>query len=109
MTEQRDSEARKWMDDAEEALNRASEAVRSAWEGTKDTRMSALEAAREAATQLGKAIDLGIDRARETWDSSKAKDPGTDKPPVPEEPTSPAPPPSMSDDQTRSAEGDEEE
>lgn len=108
MTEQRDSEARKWMDDAEEALNRASEAVKSAWEGTKDTRMSALEAAREAATQLGKAIDLGIDRARETWDSSKAKEAG-DKPPVPEEPSSPAPPPPMSEEQTEAAEDSEEE
>lgn len=107
MAENPDSEARKWMDDAEEALNRASEAVRSAWEGTKDTRMSALEAAREAATQLGKAIDLGIDRARETWDSSKVKE-GTEKPPVPEEPASPAPPPPMSGDQAGAEDSEEE-
>lgn len=107
MTEQQDSEARKWMDDAEEALNRATEAVRSAWDSTKDTRMSALEAAKEAATQLGKAIDQGIDRARETWDSSKAKEVG-DEPRVADEPSSPAPPPPMSGDQTEATESEEE-
>lgn len=107
MTEQQDSEARKWMDDAEEALNRASEAVRSAWDSTKDTRMSALEAAKEAATQLGKAIDQGIDRARETWDSSKAKE-ADDEPPVADEPSPPAPPPPMSGDQTEATESEEE-
>jgi hypothetical protein len=105
MTDNRDSEARKWMDDAEEALTRASEAVRTAWEGTRDTRMSALEAAREAATQLGKAIDQGIDKVRETWDSSKARE-GADQPPIPDEPTMPTPPPAMSDE---SGESEEEE
>jgi hypothetical protein len=102
MTENRDSEARKWLDDAEEALNRVSEAVRTAWEGTRDTRMSALEAAREAAAQLGKAIDQGIDKARETWDSSKAQQPDGE---VPEEPPSPAPEAAMSEEDT----GDSEE
>ena len=94
MTENRDSDARKWMDDAEDALNRVSEAFRTAWEGTKETRMSALEAAREAANQLGKAIDQGIDKARETWDASKAKE-DSERPPVPDEPPSPAPAPEM--------------
>jgi hypothetical protein len=94
MTENRDSEARKWLDEAEEALNRASEAVKTAWEGTKDTRMSALEAAREAATQLGKVIDQGIDVARETWGSTKGKEGET----VVGEPASPAPAPPISGD-----------
>lgn len=76
-------EAKKWMDDAEEALDRASEAMKAAWEGTKDVRMSALEAAREAATQLGKAIDQGIDVARDSWGSAKSQEGGAeDAPPA---------------------------
>ena len=106
MTEGRDSEARKWMDDAEEALNRVSEAVRTAWEGTKETRMSALEAAKEAAAQLGKAIDQGIDKARETWDSSKARE-ATGTSPGPEEPASSTPPADMPGDDTETS-GEEE-
>lgn len=102
MTESRDSEARKWMDDAEEALNRVSEAVRTAWEGTRETRMSALEAAKEAAAQLGKAIDQGMDKARETWDSSKAQQ-AEEK--VPDESSAPEPAPAMSDEDS----GDSEE
>lgn len=103
MTENRDSEARKWMDDAEEALNRVSEAVKTAWEGTRESRMSALEAAREAANQLGNAIDQGIDKARETWGASKAQE-GEEEPVTQDEPSSDAPSAEVSDE-----EGPEEE
>lgn len=107
MTENRDTDSRKWLDDAEEALNRASEAMRTAWEGTKETRMSALEAAREAATQLGKAIDQGIDVARDAWGAAKSKEPA-EKPPVTEEPVSPAPAPSVTGDESAETTGEEE-
>lgn len=71
MTEERDREAtRRWVDDAEEALNRTGEALRTAWEETRDARMSALEAAREAVNRLGVAIDQGIESARKSWEPS---------------------------------------
>jgi len=67
MTDKQEPGARRWMEDAEDALTRTTEALRAAWEGTRETRMSTLEAAREAAAQLGKAIDQGLDVARESW------------------------------------------
>lgn len=71
MTESENKESRKWLDDAEEALNRASDALRAAWEETREARMSTLEAAKEAANRLGRAIDHGIETARETWDPAE--------------------------------------
>ena len=62
---------RKWIDEANEALERTGEALRAAWEGSRDARMSALEAAKEAANRLGEAIDGGIAVARETWESTR--------------------------------------
>ncbi len=70
MTEERPSGSKKWADDAEQALNKTSEALRAAWEGTREARMSTLEAAKEAATQLGQAIDKAIEAARESWAAS---------------------------------------
>lgn len=68
MTENQDSRG-KWIEEAERALDRASDALRVAWEDTRDVRMSTLEAAKQAATQLGKAIDEGIEAARGSWRS----------------------------------------
>ncbi|HEU4320578.1 MAG TPA: hypothetical protein VFS66_10905 [Acidimicrobiia bacterium] len=65
--EQQASDFQKWVDEAEAALNRTTEALRAAWEGTKGSRMKTLEAAKEAAAQLGKAIDEGLVAARDTW------------------------------------------
>ena len=52
-------------------LNRAAEALKNAWEGTREARMSTLEAAKAAATKLGEAIEEGIALAKETWDPAK--------------------------------------
>jgi hypothetical protein len=71
MSDDQRKDARRWIDEAEEALNRTGEALRSAWSKTKEERMATLEAAREAAARLGKAIDHGIEAARETWDASE--------------------------------------
>ena len=71
MSEDQGQEAKKWIDEAEEALSRTGEALRTAWSESKEARMATLEAAREAAALLGKAIDKGIDAARETWDSAE--------------------------------------
>lgn len=74
MTENRDQSNKRWIDEAEEALNRTAEALRTAWEETRDARMSTLEAAREAANRLGAAIDQGIEAAKQSWDPVRASD-----------------------------------
>jgi len=65
-SEQRRSD---WMDEAESALERIGDSLRQAWTDTRDARLATLEAAKEAASQLGEAIDQGIDVVRETWSS----------------------------------------
>jgi hypothetical protein len=72
MNDEQAKTSKKWLDDAEEALNRTADSLRAAWEGTREARMSTLEAAKEAAAQLGKAIDQGIEVAREKWDPSRS-------------------------------------
>ncbi len=64
-----------WLDEAEKALDRAGDSLRSAWEETRDVRMSALEAAKQAAEQLGKAIDRGVAAAKEQWEATGGEPP----------------------------------
>jgi hypothetical protein len=68
MTDERDPNERTWVDEAEEALARAGEALKAAWEGTRDARMATLEAAKDAASNLGDAIDQGIAVVKEKWE-----------------------------------------
>lgn len=75
MTEPKDQSGRKWLDDAEAALDKAAESLRVAWEESRDARMSALEAARDAAGKLGDAIDQGIDAAKAAWRPSTEQSP----------------------------------
>lgn len=75
MSEEQGKSARKWIDEAEEALSRTGDALRRAWSDSKEARMSTLEAAREAASRLGKAIDEGIDAARQSWEASQSQGP----------------------------------
>jgi urocanate hydratase len=75
MSEEQATSARKWIDEAEEDLGRTGEALRTAWSETKEARMATLESAREAAARLGRAIDQGIEAARDTWDSSQQGEP----------------------------------
>lgn len=72
MTEDETRESRRWLDEAEEALDRTSDALRAAWKESREARMSALEAAREAASRLGQAIDRGIDAAKQAWEPRDA-------------------------------------
>lgn len=65
MTNEQEQTKPKWVEEAEEALNRATNALRTAWEETKDERVATLEAAKEAASRLGQAIDHGIEVAKE--------------------------------------------
>ncbi len=43
----------KWIREAQEALDRTADAVRTAWDATRETRASALEAAKQAVKELG--------------------------------------------------------
>ncbi len=85
MTDSQDPGSKRWIDDAEEALNRAGDSLRAAWEGTREARMSTLQAAKEAANRLGEAIDQGIAVAKETWDPAKRQESGGMAEPGPEE------------------------
>lgn len=68
MTEERNQPAKKWYEDAEQALNRIGESLRAAWDETQDARMATLESAKEATSRLGDAIDQGIAAAKRRWD-----------------------------------------
>lgn len=56
-----------WMDDVQAALDRANDALNSAWNATRDTRVRALESAKQAVEELGNALDRGVTVARERW------------------------------------------
>ena len=73
----------RWIADVQSALDRTSDALRTAWEATKESRMSALESAKQAAQELGEVIDQGIAAAKERW--AAASDTGGGEAPVEEE------------------------
>lgn len=77
MTGERDPSARKWIDEAEEALNRIGNALSAGWEESHEARMATLQSAREAAGRLGDAIDQGIAAARTKWDLAEVTAPET--------------------------------
>lgn len=60
-------EKRDWKAEAEEALQKTGDSLSAAWEATREGRMNALEKAKEAAAQLGAAIDRGVAAAKERW------------------------------------------
>ncbi len=61
-----DSDRKEWLQEAEAALDRTKEALQSAWDATRDTRLSSLESAKRAATELGEVIDPGSRRRQGT-------------------------------------------
>lgn len=69
MTEQHENESgqKEWYQDAEDALERVGDALRGAWDASRDARVSALQSAKSAAQQLGDAIERGVAGARERW------------------------------------------
>ena len=70
MTEKDTTEGRpRWIKEAQEALDRTGDALRSAWEATRESRMSALEAAKVATRELGEALERGVEAAKERWES----------------------------------------
>jgi hypothetical protein len=73
MTENDKGTGKDWKVEAEEALERAGESLRAAWEASRDTRLAALEGARQAARQFGEAIDRGVAAARDRWAAEDAR------------------------------------
>jgi len=61
----------RWVTEVQEALDRTGDALRTAWEATRESRMSALESAKQAAQELGEVIDQGIAAAKERWAASE--------------------------------------
>lgn len=72
----------RWVDEVQEAFDRTSEAIRTAWDATRESRMSALEAAKQAASELSDVLDQGIAAARERWAASEplGEDPASEQP-----------------------------
>jgi hypothetical protein len=102
-----ESKQQRWFAEVQEALDRTGDALRTAWEATRDGRMSALESAKQAAQELGEVIDQGIAAAKERWaaadqaeETEEAESPFADEA-TPEEPiASDAEPIPMSGDVT---------
>jgi len=57
----------RWVEEVQEALDRTGDAIRTAWDATRDSRASALESAKQAVTELSDVIDKGIAAAKERW------------------------------------------
>lgn len=85
MTEERDQQAKNWIQEAEEALNRVGDSLRAAWEETQDARMATLESAKEATSRLGDAIDQGIAAAKRRWEPAADSSAATETAPEEEE------------------------
>jgi hypothetical protein len=66
-TDPGESKQQRWFADVQEALDRTGDALRTAWDATRESRMSALESAKQAAQELGEVIDQGIAAAKERW------------------------------------------
>ncbi len=47
------------------------DALKQAWDASRDARVGALESARHAMKQLGEAIDHGIAAARQKWEAEE--------------------------------------
>jgi hypothetical protein len=94
-TEKASESRQRWFADVQAALDRTGDALRTAWDATKDSRMSALESAKQAAQELGEVIDQGINAAKERWAESgpvtEAEAPEVPVAPPPEEPVNKEP------------------
>jgi hypothetical protein len=66
-TESDDAARNRWVDEVQDALDRTGDAIRSAWDATRESRMSALESAKQAASELADVLDKGIAAAKERW------------------------------------------
>lgn len=67
MKDEKDT-SRRWIDDAEEALNKIGQALKAAWDESHEARTATLQSAKEATSRLGDAIDQGMAAARKQWE-----------------------------------------
>lgn len=74
---------RGWREDTQAAIDQASQALRTAWDATRETRGTALEAAKEATGALAAAIEEGIAAARASWSGDVSAEPDDPPPPPP--------------------------
>jgi hypothetical protein len=56
-----------WLKDIQGAMDRTGDAIRTAWDASRDRRASALESAKRAVEELSNAVDQGISAAKERW------------------------------------------
>jgi hypothetical protein len=88
------SESRqRWLEEVQEALDRTGDAIRTAWEATRESRMSALESAKQAAQELGEVLDKGIAAAKERWSGAEQTAEPTPEPAEPAPEPTPVTPP----------------
>ncbi len=66
-----DGARNRWVDDAQAALDRTVEAIKVAWDSTRESRMSALDSAKQAAEDLAKVVDQGVTAARDHWSGNE--------------------------------------
>ncbi len=85
------TQRRDWTNDAEEALEGVGNALREAWQASRDARLSALESAKKAAQQLGDAIDQGVAAARQKWEAEQPASEGAAEDEVASSPPSKTP------------------
>lgn len=72
MTDGKDT-TRRWIDDAEEALNKIGQALKAAWDESHEARTATLQSAKEATSRLGDAIDQGMAAARKQWEPGEGR------------------------------------
>jgi hypothetical protein len=76
-----DAARNKWVEEVQEALDRTGDAIRTAWDATRESRKIALESAKQAASELSVVLDKGITAAKERWASADdIRDPETTPP-----------------------------
>ena len=90
-----------WANEAEAALEGVGNALREAWEASRDARLNALESAKKAALQLGEAIDQGVAAAREKWEAQSGSEASPEAPEAPADDEHPHHVPQMSPDEGR--------
>jgi hypothetical protein len=95
--------SRRWREDVESALDDVGAALQAAWDGSREARAEALEAARGTLSHLGTAIDQATEAARQRWEDTDSAhrghpgappdEPGARTDPAPAGTTPPPPPP----------------
>lgn len=66
-----DMTERNWMDEAQAALDRVTDATRAAWDSTASERRRALDSAKRAVDDLAGVIDRAVDAAKEQWSGTR--------------------------------------